>query len=109
MRHAFIGVCALSLSLLPAAAQTQAPPKPSFDCAKARGPVEQLICKSSGLAALDLEKAALLRRARAAASTPDAVNAEEDVWLSYRNQCRDAACVADVYRGRIRELHGWVN
>jgi uncharacterized protein len=106
MRHAFIGVCALSVFLLPAAAQT---PKPSFDCARARGQVEQLICKSSGLSALDVEKAGLLRRARAGATTPDAVNAEEDVWLSYRNGCLDTACLADAYRRRIKELHRWVN
>jgi uncharacterized protein len=109
MRHAFTGACVLSLFLLPAAAQTPAPPKPSFDCAKARRQVEHLICKSSGLAALDLEKASLLRRARTAASTPDAVNAEEDTWLSYRNGCLDTACLADAYRHRIMELQRWVN
>jgi uncharacterized protein len=85
------------------------PPKPSFDCARATGRVEQVICKSYPLAALDVQEAALLRRARRAATTPDAVDAEQDVWLDLRNGCRNEACIADAYQGRIEELHRWVN
>ena len=43
---------------VPAAGQAAKPASPSFDCAKATGEVQQLVCKDAGLAALDRKLAA---------------------------------------------------
>ena len=101
----------LSLALLaPAIAAEPAPkPKPSFDCAAARSKAKLLICGSDDLAKLDVAEDALLRRARAKATTPDAVNAEQDLWLSQRDACTSAACLVRAYRQRISDLHAWTN
>ncbi len=108
MRYGLIAILACSLLLPPAFAQAPAP-KPSFDCAKAKSRVSKLICNSNELAALDVQEAALIRRARTAAATPDAVNAEEDDWRRDRDACPDVACIAEAYHGRIADLHRWVN
>ena len=68
-----------------------------------------LICTDEALAALDVQEDALLRRARAKAVTPDAVNAEQDLWISERDACTSAGCLTVAYRRRIRELHNWTN
>lgn len=94
----------------PAAAQQDRPPfKTSFDCAKATSNLLRMVCNDKALAALDLQAAALLKRARAKATTPDAVNAEQDLWLSQRASCRSAACLSRAYRDRIAQLHAWVD
>jgi uncharacterized protein len=113
----------LSLSLLlcaaPFAAEAQpappagpAPPpiaKPSFDCSKVKSRALLIVCGDDMLARLDLEEDALLRRAVSRAEQRDAVNAEQDVWLSERNGCGSAACLARAYRNRIADLHRWTN
>ena len=83
--------------------------KPSFDCANIKARAKVLICADEALAALDVQEDALLRRARAKAVTPDAVNAEQDLWLSERDACTSAGCLTVTYRRRIRELHNWTN
>jgi len=83
--------------------------KPSFDCATAKSKAKLLICGNEGLAALDMQEDTLLRRARAKAVTPDAVNAEQDLWISERDACTSAGCLTVAYRRRIRELHNWTN
>jgi len=106
----------LSFGLLCAAGLAQAaepaarpPLKPSFDCAAAKTKWKLLVCGDETLAALDLQEDQLLRRARAKAVTPDAVNAEQDLWLSERDACASAGCLTVAYRRRIRELHNWTN
>ena len=84
-------------------------PKPSFDCATARSKVKLLICGSDELAKLDVAEEALLRRARAKATTPDAVNEEQSLWLSGRDACTSAACLVRAYHQRIADLHAWTN
>jgi uncharacterized protein len=103
------------LLLLPLAAAAQAPApedkppfKTSFDCAKTKSNLLQMVCNDRNLAALDLQTAALLKRARAKATTPDAVNEEQDLWLSQRASCRSASCLSRAYRDRIAQLHAWV-
>ena len=107
-----ITVAILGLALAaPAFAADPAPtkPKPSFDCATAKSKVKLLICGSDDLAKLDVAEEALLRRARAKATTPDAVNEEQSLWLSQRDACTSAACLIRAYHQRIADLHAWTN
>ena len=87
MLRPLLAVLAFALAL-PALA---AAPKPSFDCAAAKSKVKLMICGSDELARLDVAEEALLRRARAKATTPDAVNEEQSLWLSRRDTCTSAA------------------
>jgi uncharacterized protein len=98
---------------------------PAFDCAKADGEVEELICQDEGLAALDRKldgvyEAAL---ARARNEVPPTLKAEQRGWIKGRNECWKAQgednpafltaswqatsvhdCVEGQYRLRISEL-----
>jgi len=95
---------------------------PAFDCAKAQGEVEQLVCKDEGLGALDLKldevyKAAL---AKARDDVPQFLRTEQRGWVKGRNECWKAKegtfltaswmakdvreCVEGQYRIRISEL-----
>ena len=115
--HMFRMLAVAGLLLLPLAAAAQAPATPedkppfktSFDCTKTKSNLLQMVCNDRNLAALDLQTAALLKRARAKATTPDAVNEEQDLWLSQRASCRSASCLANAYRDRIAQLHAWVD
>ena len=107
-----ITVTALSILLVTpafAAAQDAPKPKPSFDCATAKSKAKLLICDSDELAKLDVAEEALLRRARAKATTPDAVNEEQSLWLSQRDACTSAGCLVRAYHQRIADLHAWTN
>jgi uncharacterized protein len=84
-------------------------PKPSFDCATAKSKINLLICSDVDLAALDLREATMLKRAKAKAVTPDAVDAEQDVWLSERNGCGSVACLSRAYNRRIQQLRAWTD
>jgi uncharacterized protein len=117
MRRAFTVSFALLLSATPLLAQPAPPPaasappitKPSFDCGKTKSRALLIVCGDDALARLDLQEDALLNRARGRAEQRDAVNAEQDVWLSERNGCGSAACLARAYRNRIADLHRWTN
>lgn len=102
---------ALPLAAEAQPAQPQPPPitKPSFDCAKTKSKALLIVCGDDALARLDLQEDALLRRATAKAEQADAVRAEQDVWVSERNGCGSAACLANAYRRRIMDLHRWTN
>lgn len=83
---------------------------PSFDCAGALSPVEQLICNDAGLAALDRALARVLEQATAALP-PNAAEEQQAVqrgWVEVRNECARAndvrACTENTYRVRIAEL-----
>jgi len=121
-RHALTAIilsllspAALLASAIPSRAAEPAPSatakviKPSFDCATAKSKAKLLICGNDDLAALDLQEDQLLRRARIKAVQPDAVNSEQDLWLSQRDACRSVACLSHAYRQRIQELHAWTN
>ena len=95
-----------------AQSQTQPKPppvKPSFDCSKVKSKPLQIICTNDDLARLDLQEDALLHRARGKAVSPDAVDADQDLFIGRRAACGTAGCIAAVYRARIRELHEWAN
>ncbi len=83
---------------------------PSFDCSKAAGEVEQLICRDQALAKLDQELSGVF--ARALENIPEAVHATTRAmqrgWIKGRNDCWKAedvrSCVEASYQTRIVEL-----
>jgi uncharacterized protein len=114
-----LAVLCIGCSALPSV--TQAEP-PTFDCSKATGEVETLICKDAALAALDRRLAETYRAAQAKASDElaKALRVEQRGWISGRNDCWKASdqtwitatwtvasvrdCVDAQYRLRISEL-----
>ena len=79
---------------------------PSFDCSDARTRGEIAVCESPGLAALDRQMAAQFQAAFSDADRSQRallVNTR-DSFLRYRDNCPSEACMAQTYRGRIREI-----
>jgi uncharacterized protein len=98
---------------------------PAFDCAKATGEVEKLICTDEGLATLDRKLDATYKAALAKArdDVPNFLRTEQRGWIKGRDECWKAkgadnpvslteswvatdvrACVEGQYRMRIAEL-----
>jgi uncharacterized protein len=83
---------------------------PTYDCKKANGSIEKMICADPELGALDrtlaVVYAAALRKANN--ERPPVLKAEQRGWVKGRNDCWKAegkqACVTDAYRRRITEL-----
>ncbi len=111
----------VTLMSAPGAGRAQAK-GPAFDCTKAQGEVETLICKDEALAALDRKldevyKAAL---AKARDDVPQLLKTEQRGWVKGRNECWKAKdgthltaswqakdvreCVEGSYRMRTSEL-----
>lgn len=96
-----------TLTLMPLLANAATP---SFDCAKAHGTTEQLVCQDAGLAALDNELAALYPKALANLSAEQAKTekAMQRGWIKGRNECWKESdsrqCVEESYQLRITEL-----
>jgi uncharacterized protein len=83
---------------------------PSFDCAKASGQVEQLICKDEALADLDHKMGEIYSKALKA-WPPEEVTKQRAMqrgWIKGRNDCWKAEdvrnCVEASYRTRIVEM-----
>jgi uncharacterized protein len=88
---------------------------PAFDCGDAEGAVEELICATPRLAALDTRldsvwTAGMERMASGGAATSDLdlVRAEQRGWIAGRNDCWKAddvlACTESAYQERIAVL-----
>jgi uncharacterized protein YecT (DUF1311 family) len=85
---------------------------PSFDCSKASGRVEKLICSDPELASLDVELAHLYKAlsSQATGQKLKAFRTYQRGWIKGRNDCWKAVavgvltCVEASYRTRIREL-----
>lgn len=88
---------------------------PAFNCAKASGDIETLICDDADLSALDRELAgvyaASLQALNGAADGEAAVKslkAHQRGWIKGRNDCWKAEnqrdCTESLYRARIAEL-----
>ena len=83
---------------------------PSFDCSKAAGEVEQMVCGDQSLAKLDQDLSGVF--ARALENIPEAVHATTRAmqrgWIKGRNDCWKAedvrSCVETSYQTRIVEL-----
>ena len=101
----------------------EAPTVPTFDCARARGAVEQQICADARLAALDRQLDQVYRAASAKAQgrLGSVLRAEQRGWVKGRNECWKAqgqetwitatwtvktvaACIDAQYRLRTSEL-----
>jgi uncharacterized protein len=114
------GLCAAGPAL---AADAAGSSKPTFDCTKASGEVETLICKDSQLAALDRKLDGVYKAASAKAKDGMAalLKTEQRGWVKGRNDCWKAngqetwitatwtvntvkACVDAQYRVRTSEL-----
>jgi hypothetical protein len=79
---------------------------PSFNCANARSSGEVAVCGDAGLAALDRRMAGQFASAMADANGEQraALQQTRDSFLRYRDQCPDNSCIAETYRGRMREI-----
>jgi hypothetical protein len=80
--------------------------RPSFNCGAARTRGEVAVCRDSGLAALDRQMASQFNGAMAQAGPEEraVLQRTRSRFLSYRDSCRSDACIADAYRGRMREI-----
>jgi uncharacterized protein len=92
----FAAVAVLLAAPCGASAQAKGP---AFDCAKAQGEVEQLVCKDEALAALDRKldevyKAAL---AKARDDVPQFLRTEQRGWVKGRNDCWKAKAGDPVF------------
>ncbi|NJC06241.1 uncharacterized protein YecT (DUF1311 family) [Sphingomonas kaistensis] len=90
----------------PPATEPAAAARPSFSCARARTRGEIAVCNSSELAALDRQMASFYGTAYRGADREAKRLLEQtrSRFLTYRDRCRNDACVADAYRGRISEI-----
>jgi uncharacterized protein len=81
-------------------------PKPSFNCRNASARSELAVCNSQSLAALDRDMASQFGQAMSGASASERrlLERTRGRFLSYRNGCRSDECIADAYRGRMREI-----
>ena len=79
---------------------------PSFNCANARTSGEVAVCNDAGLAALDRRMAAQFSSAMSDANAEQRANLQRtrDAFLGYRDRCPNNACIAETYRGRMREI-----
>lgn len=114
-RISCIGASLLVLSAL-AVSPARAAEGPSFDCAKAEGEAEELVCGDAALAALDRRLAERYAAALATAEGLDAgaqaavdeLRATQRGWIGGRNECWKAddarACVEEEYLRREGEL-----
>ncbi len=80
--------------------------RPSFNCQYARTRGEIAVCNDAGLAALDRQMAAEFSRAMAQASAGERAMLQNSRgrFLSFRDRCGTNSCIADTYRGRMREI-----
>lgn len=79
---------------------------PSFDCRFARTRSEIAVCNDTDLAALDRQMASQFQSALSNASPRQRqlLQTTRNRFLRFRNACRSNDCIADVYRGRMREI-----
>jgi uncharacterized protein len=83
---------------------------PSFDCSKASGSIEEMICNDDELSALDRRMATVYAKTtkKAINEHPPVLKAEQRGWIKGRNECWKSddkrKCVKEKYRRRIAEL-----
>jgi uncharacterized protein/heat shock protein HslJ len=100
----------LEVAAAAVAANTPQQSGPTFDCAKASGEVEKLICSDRNLSAMDRKMAEVYAAAMKIwpADIATKERAIQRGWIKGRNDCWKAgdkrACVEENYRTRIVEL-----
>ncbi|HEY8593519.1 MAG TPA: hypothetical protein VIL42_11760 [Sphingomicrobium sp.] len=94
----------------PAAPQTTSA-RPSFNCANASTRSERAVCSDSGLASLDRQMASQFNRALSDAGPRERALLQQTRgrFLNYRERCGSDACIAEAYRGRMREIRDIAN
>ena len=115
LRIAMLCLCITGSTVSPVIAAT--PPatpssSPSFDCSRATGQAQQLVCADEQLATLDRELARLYtlaaRSPQLSTKQRASLRAYQHGWIKGRNDCWKAddlrACVLDSYVMRIHEL-----
>ena len=95
----------------PPAPVSAATARPSFDCDDARTRGEIAVCGSPELASLDRQMASFYVQSYRSADgdTKALLERTRTRFLTYRDRCRNDACVADAYRGRISEIRDIVD
>jgi uncharacterized protein YecT (DUF1311 family) len=90
----------------PAPAAITAGARPSFNCRYARTRGEKAVCANAGLASLDRQMAGQFYRALSAARPGQRAMLEKSRkrFLRFRDSCATQTCIADAYRGRMREI-----
>jgi len=80
---------------------------PSFDCKKASGEAEHLICRDSGLATLDHKMANTYAKARNRflGNEMNRLVSQQRSWIKRRNHCkRSKPCIVRAYQERITQI-----
>lgn len=78
-----------------------------FDCAKAKAPVESLICRDGELSHLDEQLGAVYAATTRRCPAGEVKEAQQRWLREIRNDCLDEACLAAVYRKRLLDLQNW--
>jgi len=79
--------------------------KPSFNCDKASGKIEVMICGNEDLAAKDNEMSVAFKQAIAASGDGGAgIKKGQKAWMKERNKCGDTQCLIKSYQEQIDEL-----
>lgn len=102
---------AFGTAVLPAAPAHAA--APSFDCKKAEGQVQELVCGDAQLSALDREVArlfSLVEDSKAKGTDRKSLMSGQQGWQTARDNCASATeirgCILSGYLKRITELRG---
>ena len=82
---------------------------PSFSCSAAeKGSMEEIICQSPSLSAMDLKLNGVYKQALAKSKNDPTLKAEQRGWIKGRNECwkeqDKPACLAREYSERMTEL-----
>lgn len=90
----------------PVAPEPPGAARPSFDCRNAASLAEEMVCTDAVLAAADRHLARAYRRAERSGAPQEALRADQDAWLAYREEAalRSPRAVAAAYDRRISEL-----
>lgn len=85
--------------------------RPSFNCRYARKQSEIAVCSNPQLASLDRQMAAQFFSALGAARPGQRamLQRSRNRFLAFRDACGSEACIADAYRGRMREISEIMN
>jgi uncharacterized protein len=80
----------------------------SFDCAKAKTPVEKMICADEELSALDDQMDGVYKAAfrRCEDQDKEQLKIAQRQWLKERNACGDTPCIRKSYEARLLLLSG---
>jgi len=98
--HLFSPIFALLLSFVVIPANAA-----SFDCRRAQGKVESMICADRDIAKLDEQLNVAYTHILTMSRDDKTEKAMQRAWLRARNTCADLACLQRMYTSRIAELH----